>query len=180
MKKLRSFLFELKLYICNNWISVVPSHFIRNWYYAKIMKFSIGNNSTFLMRCLFDFTKGLRIGENSVVNARCRMDTRGGIRIGDNVSISSDVTILTADHDMDSPDFAGRNQAVSIEDYVWVGTGAMIMPGVSIGKGAVVAAGAIVTKDVAPYHVVAGIPAKFIKERKKELRYTASYKRLFQ
>lgn len=180
MKRLRSILFEFKLYLCNYWIATIPSHFIRNWYYTNMMKFCIGKNSTFLMRCQFDFTKGLRIGENSVVNARCRMDNRGGIHIGDNVSISSDVTILTADHDMDSPDFAGRNRPVIIEDYVWIGTAAMIMPGVTIGKGAVVAAGAIVTKDVAPYHVVAGIPAKFIKERQRELRYTASYKRLFQ
>nr|WP_220628090.1 acyltransferase [Confluentibacter sediminis] len=144
------------------------------------MKFNIGKNSSFLMTCVFDCAKHLSIGENSVVNARCRIDNRGGITIGNNVSISSDVTILTADHDMDSPDFAGRVRSVIVEDYVWVGTAAMIMPGVSIGKGAVVAAGAIVTKNVEPYHVVAGIPAKFIKERKRELNYTSSYKRLFQ
>lgn len=144
------------------------------------MEFTIGKHSTFFMRCVFDFKKGLIIGENSVVNARCRIDNRGGVRIGDNVSISSDVTILTADHDMDSPTFAGRNRPVIIGDYVWVGTAAMIMPGVSIGKGAVIAAGSIVTKNVAPYHVVAGIPAKFIKERKRDLIYKASYKRLFQ
>ena len=180
MKKLRSILFELKLYICNNIIATVPSHRMRNWYYTNIMEFRIGNNSTFLMRCLFDFKQGLSLGENSVVNARCRLDTRGGIQIGDNVSISSDVIILTADHDMDSPDFAGRNRPVVIQDYVWVGTRAMIMPGVILGKGAVVAAGAIVTKNVAAYHVVAGIPAKCIKERKRDLKYTASYKRLFQ
>lgn len=180
MRNLRNILFELKLYICNHWISNVPIHFIRNWYYTKVMDFRIGNHSTFLMKCVFDFKKGLSIGENSVVNARCRIDNRGGIKIGDNVSISSDVTILTADHDMNSPDFAGRNRSVTIEDYVWVGTAAMIMPGVTIGQGAVIAAGAVVTKNVAPYNVVAGVPAKFIKERKKELSYTASYKRLFQ
>jgi len=144
------------------------------------MEFIMGKNSSFLMRCVFDYTKHLSIGENSVINARCRIDNRGGITIGDNVSISSDVTILTADHDMDSPDFAGRIRSVTIEDYAWVGTSAMIMPGVTIGKGAVVAAGSIVTKNVEPYHVVAGIPAKFIKERKRELNYTSSYKRLFQ
>ncbi|GAB1858090.1 hypothetical protein MHTCC0001_29270 [Flavobacteriaceae bacterium MHTCC 0001] len=177
---MKQFFSELRLYLCNNFINIVPSHFIRNWYYKKIMRFSIGVNSSFLMRCVFDCTEDLSIGKNSVVNARCRIDNRGGISIGENVSISSDVTILTADHDMDSPDFAGRNRSVNIEDYVWVGTAAMIMPGVSIGKGAVVAAGAIVTKDVEPYHVVAGIPAKFIKERKRNLNYTSSYKRLFQ
>ena len=180
MKQLKSFLFELKLYLCNNWVASIPSHSIRNWYYSQIMGFVIGKNSTFLMRCRFDFKEGIHMGENSAVNARCHLDNRGGIYIGDNVSISSDVTILTADHDMDAPNFQGRVRPVNIQDYVWVGTRAMMMPGVTIGKGAVVAAGAIVTKDVAPYHVVAGIPAKFIKERQKTLRYTASYKRLFQ
>jgi acetyltransferase-like isoleucine patch superfamily enzyme len=180
MKEIRSILFEFKLYICNNVIAILPSHFIRIWYYTKVMKFDIGKNSTFLMRCQFDFKKGLSIGENSVVNARCRLDNRGGIYIGDNVSISSDVIILTADHDMDSPTFKGRIRTVTINNYAWVGTAAMIMPGVTIGEGAVVAAGAIVTKDVAPYHVVAGIPAKFIKERQRDLRYTPTYKRLFQ
>ncbi|WP_372753013.1 DapH/DapD/GlmU-related protein [Mariniflexile sp.] len=132
------------------------------------------------MRCQFDFKNGLSMGENSAVNARCRLDNRGGIHIGDNVSISSDVTILTADHDMDAPNFQGRVRGVTIADYVWVGTRAMIMPGVTIGKGAVVAAGSIVTKDVPPYHVVAGIPAKFVKERQRVLTYTPTYKRLLQ
>lgn len=180
MKKLRSILFEFKLYICNNIIAVVPSHGFRNWFYSHIMKFHIGKNSTFLMRCHFDFTNGIHMGENSAVNARCRIDNRGGVHIGDNVSISSDVIVLTADHDMDTPNFQGRARPVTFEDYVWVGTRAMIMPGVTIGKGAVVAAGAIVTKDVAPYNVVAGIPAKFVKERQRDLRYIPTYKRLFQ
>ncbi|KJD34636.1 acetyltransferase [Tamlana nanhaiensis] len=180
MKKLRSVLFELRLYLCNNIIAVIPSHSIRNWYYKNIMGFILGKNSTFLMRCQFDFKKGIVMGVNSAVNARCRLDNRGGIYIGDNVSISSDVNILTADHDMDSPDFAGRLRAVHIKDYAWVGTAAIIMPGVTIGKGAVIAAGSIVTKDVEPYHVVGGIPAKFIKERQRNLTYTPTYRRLFQ
>jgi len=110
------------------------------------------------------------------------MDTRGGIKIGNNVSISSDVVILTADHDMDNENMDGRNKGVIINDYVWIGTRATLLPGVNIGYGAVVATGAVVTKDVPPYGVAAGVPAKVIKYRNSNngFNYTANYRRLFQ
>jgi acetyltransferase-like isoleucine patch superfamily enzyme len=177
---MKNILSEGRLYLCNHLIANIPSHRIRLWYYEKIMGFKIGSKSTILMKTVIDCTKGIIIGENVVVNARCRLDNRGTITIGDNVSISSDVIILTADHDMNSSNFSGRNRPVIIDDYVWIGTRAIIMPGVTIGKGAVVAAGSLVTKNIAPFHVVGGIPAKFIKERKKELNYNPEYKRLFQ
>jgi acetyltransferase-like isoleucine patch superfamily enzyme len=172
---------EFRLYLCNNIIAYLPSHHIRLWYFKTIMGFKIGNNSSIFMKSIVDCTKGISIGNNSVVNARCRLDNRGTITIGNNVSISSDVIILTADHDMDSVDFSGRNKQVIIEDYVWLGTRSIILPGITIGKGAVVAAGSLVTKNILPYQVVAGVPAKFIKDRKiKDLHYNPTYKRLFQ
>jgi acetyltransferase-like isoleucine patch superfamily enzyme len=177
---MKSYCSELRLYICNHFIANIPSHRFRLWYYKRIMGLEIGNNSTILMKTVIDCSKGIKIGYNSVVNSRCRLDNRGGISIGNSVSISSDVVILTADHDMNTPDFAGRTRGVIIEDYVWVGTHAIIMPGITIGIGAVVAAGSLVTKNVMPYQVVAGVPAKFIKERVKDLKYDPTYKRLFQ
>lgn len=177
---MKNTLSELILYICNHLVSSVPSHIFRLWFYRKVMKFSIGSGSSVLLNCSFDCTKSFKIGQNSVVNGNCRMDTRGGIVIGNNVSISSDVIILTADHDMNSPDFSGRNKPVIIDDYVWIGTRVMILPGVKIGKGAVIAAGSVVVKDVESYNVVGGIPAKLIKSRNKYLEYTTNYRRLFQ
>jgi acetyltransferase-like isoleucine patch superfamily enzyme len=171
---------EFRLYICNHWISCTPSHTVRLWYYRNIMGFRIGKGSTIFMECKFDCAKGLSIGVNSVINARCRLDSRGGISIGDNVSVSADVIILTADHDMDTPNFAGRNKEVVIEDYVWIGTRAMVLPGVIIGKGSLVAAGSVVTKNVEPFSVMGGIPARFIKKRPQNLNYNASFHRLFQ
>ena len=104
----------------------------------------------------------------------------GGIQIGNAVSISSEVLILTADHDPGSTDFAGRNRKVIIEDYVWIGTRAMILPGVTIGRGAIVAAGAVVSKNVEPFTVVAGVPAQCIKKRRQDINYRLNYHRLFQ
>lgn len=177
---LKTFFSELKLYLCNEWISVIPSHVFRKWFYRNIMKFHIGKNGHIFMHCNFDSSGGLSIGEYTVVNSKCRLDTRGGIKIGKNVSVSQEVIILTADHDFNSPDFAGRNRPVTIEDYVWIGTRAMILPGVTIGRGALIAAGAIVTKNVEPFTMVAGIPAKFVKRRFEEVSYNTYYKRLFQ
>lgn len=178
---MKSLVSELKLYIINRWVSSVPSRRMRLWCYRKIMKFKIGKNTAIFMDCTFDCSTLLSIGESSVINRGCRLDPRGGISIGSNVSISNDVTVLTADHDMDN-NMEGRNRQVIIEDYVWIGTRAMIMPGVVIGKGAVIAAGAIVTKNVAAFDVVAGIPAKVIKSRTQvsTFEYTAAYSRLFQ
>jgi acetyltransferase-like isoleucine patch superfamily enzyme len=176
---LSSFFSEFRLYLCNHLLCRIPSHTIRLWFYRKIMNFSIGKNSTVLMHCSFDAAKGFSIGSNSVINGKCRLDTRGHIFIGSNVSISEEVIILTADHDMNTPDFAGRNDGVVIEDYVWVGTRATILPGISIGKGAVIAAGAVVTKDVAPYTIAGGVPAKTLGTRHTDLQYQLSYRRLF-
>lgn len=171
---------DFRIYICNELISRVPSHRFRGWFYRKVMGFQIGKGSTVFLHCTFDCTRTFAIGNHSVVNSGCRLDTRGGIRIGNNVGISQQVIILTADHDLALSDFGGRNREVVIEDYAFVGTRAMILPGVTIGKGAIVAAGAIVTKDVPEYAVVAGTPAKVIKERRKDLNYSAEYLRKFQ
>ncbi len=177
MKRILS---EFRLYVCNYFISQIPSHTIRLWYYRKVMSYLIENNTSIFMRGYFDCAKGLTIGKNTVINSKCRLDSRGGLVIGDNVSISEEVIILTADHDMDSPNFEGRNKNVIIDDYVWIGTRAMILPGVSIGKGAVIAAGSVVTKNVNEFEVVGGIPAKFIKNRSRDLNYKIEYRRLFQ
>jgi acetyltransferase-like isoleucine patch superfamily enzyme len=175
-----TFLSELRIYICNEWIATFPSHSVRNLYYQKVMRFNIDKSCSVLMHCAFDCAQNLVVGRNSVINAKCRLDNRGKITIGENVSISQEVVILTADHDVDTADFAGRSLPVFIQDYVWIGTRAVILPGVTIGKGALIAAGALVTRDVIPYAIVAGVPAKVIKMRREDLTYKTGYRRLFQ
>ena len=180
MKTLRRIIAEFRIFLCNRWVSRVPSRRFRLLFYRKIMKYGIGRQSSIFLDCTFDCTVHFSMKSNSVINTKCRLDNKGGIHIGQNVSISQEVMILSADHDLDSPDFAGRERPVYIEDYAWIGSRAIIMPGVVIGKGAVVAAGAVVTRSVAPYTVVAGVPAKKIRMRPEHITYQLNYSRPFQ
>ncbi len=171
--------FDGLLYCCNQIVSHIPSHIFRRVFYRSLMQFEIGRGTFIFMGARFDCRAGFFLGDHSVVNANCHLDNRGTLRIGNNVSISPDVCILTADHDPQSETFAGRTQPVEIEDYVFVGTRATILPGVKIGRGAVVAAASVVTKNVAPFEIVAGNPAQPIGQRTTELRYQLEYGRLF-
>jgi len=167
------------LFITNRIVAWVPSHFFRLLYYRRGLHFDIGLNSLIFMEAWFDTPGNFCMGKNSIINQKCRLDNRGGIIIGDNVSISAEVCILTADHDLQSEQFDGRSQPVNIHDYVFVGTRAMILPGVTLGRNSAVAAGAVVTKDVPPCTIVAGVPAKPIGVRKVDPKYSVYYPRLF-
>jgi acetyltransferase-like isoleucine patch superfamily enzyme len=167
------------LFLSNRIVARVPSHTLRKLFYRHCLRFGIGKQSYIFMDAWFDARHGFSMGDNSVINQKCRLDNRGGIIIADNVSISAEVCILTADHDLQSAEFAGRKKPVTIESYVFIGTRATILPGVTIGRGAVVAAGAVVTRDVEPYVIVAGIPARRIGARQRDLRYQLNYGRLF-
>lgn len=145
------------------------------------MGFKIGRGSSIFMNVRFDCAKNLKIGNNCVINANCRLDNRGGLFIGENVSISEEVILLTADHDPDTDNLQGRSRKIIIEDYVWIGTRAMILPGATISKGTIVAAAAVVTKSTNEFDIVGGVPAKKIKERPRvQPNYKVGYKRLFQ
>ncbi len=176
---LRVLNFDGTLFIANRIVARVPSHRFRLWFYRQIMGFAIDKGSFIFMDAWFDCKRHFVMGKDSVVNQNCRLDNRGGLTIGNNVSISAETCILTADHDIHLHDAAGRNRAVDIHDYVFIGTRAMILPGVTIGRGAVVAAGAVVTKDIEAFAIVGGVPAKVIGRRPTNLDYSASYVRLF-
>lgn len=150
---------------------------MRHWFYRAIMHVELAPGAHILSGLWLDSRRGLTIGANSVVNQRCRLDNRGGIEIGANVSISPEVHILTGDHDVYSPSLEGRLRKVSIGDYVFIGSRATILPGVSIGEGAVVCAGAIVTRDVPVRAIVAGVPARMIGIRNAPFDYCADGRR---
>jgi acetyltransferase-like isoleucine patch superfamily enzyme len=114
----------------------------------------------------------ISIDRGTIVGHGITLDGRNGIRIGKNVNFSSEVMIWTMQHDYNDSYFGAKGGPVIIEDDAWISVRAIILPGVTIGKGAVVAAGAVVTKDVEPYTVVGGIPAKKIAERNRVLKYS--------
>lgn len=113
----------------------------------------------------------ITIGSNSNINRQCVLDGRGCLYIGNNVDIAQQTNIWTEQHDYNSSSFATIRKSVVIEDYVWIASRATILPGVTIHKGAVVAAGSVVTKDVPSFAVVGGVPAKVIGHRQRELTY---------
>jgi acetyltransferase-like isoleucine patch superfamily enzyme len=125
--------------------------------------------------------KQIVIGNNSVVNSYCLLDGRHGrIIIGNNVDIARETNIFTLEHDPNSDYYETKSGDVNIEDYVWISSRVTIMPGVRICRGAVVASNAVVTKDVEPMCIVAGIPAKVIGIRKSKLKYTIKHFPLFR
>lgn len=115
---------------------------------------------------------GILIGETTTIGHNCVLDGRGGIRIGNNVNLSSEVLIWTVGHDPQDPQFRVKSAPVVVEDYAWLSCRTVILPGVTIGEGAVVAAGAVVTKSVEPYTIVGGVPAIPIGKRNQDLAYT--------
>ena len=161
-------------YLTNHVIARIPIYAVRHAWYRKVVGMRIGEGSAVLMD-LYVYIRGrarpgrtgIAIGRRTIVNQQCCLDGRGGLTIGDYVNISAGVWILTDSHDMNDPLFREVLAPVKIGDYAWIGSRALILPGVTVGEGAVVAAGAVVTRDVEPYTVVAGVPARPVGTRKQ-------------
>ena len=152
----------------------LPSHRIRNFMYKNIWLINMGKKSVIYWGAEIRAGYNLIIGEGSIIGDNSLLDARNNITIGKNVNFSSKVSIYTEDHDHRDPYFRGNTNSsyrVKIDDRAWIGPNVIILHSVHIGEGAVVAAGSVVTKDIAPFSIVAGIPAKVIGERNHDLRY---------
>jgi acetyltransferase-like isoleucine patch superfamily enzyme len=158
-------------FLLNQYTGAIPSQGFRRLVYSKILGMSIGSSSVIYGGCEIRCGSKIKIGNNTSIGHRCILDGRAGLTIGDSVNISTGVWIWTMQHDMNDPWFESEGNPVHIEDYVWLSGRVIVLPGLTIGKGAVIASGAVVTKSVMPYSVMAGVPAKIIGERKKDLRY---------
>jgi len=111
------------------------------------------------------------IGPRSSVGDGAILDGRGGLTIGSDVNLSTQVHIWTAQHDWDSPNFDYESGPVTIGDHVWLSARVTVLPGVSIGEGAVVAAGAVVTRDLESFGLYGGVPARRIRDRRSPKSY---------
>jgi maltose O-acetyltransferase len=164
---LRVFRIRVLNYLTNHVVAHVPSVRARRLWYQHALGIELGRHASVFMGAYVAFLSpganrrnGVRIGRNSRVNRRCTLDFRGGLTIGDNVSISPEVMFVGGSHDVNSPWFGDVMRPISIEDHAFIGTRAMILPGVTVGRGAVVTAGSLVSSDVAPMTIVAGVPAR--------------------
>jgi acetyltransferase-like isoleucine patch superfamily enzyme len=115
--------------------------------------------------------KNIYIGKRSIIGHDCFLDAKGGIYIKKDVNISSYSKIITAKHLVNDPDFKGIDKPITINDRVWIASGAIILQGITIGEGSVIAAGSVVCKDIEPFTIVGGVPAKKIGHRNCNLRY---------
>lgn len=154
----------------------------------KIFGLSIGQNSAIEKRCKFVYPKNISIGQNCYINhdSLFLSSEKARISVGNLCMIGMNCIILTTNHTYSNWQIPIRLQhdidnSVIIEDDVWIGANVTILPGVIIGRGSIVGAGAVVAKDVEPYSIVGGVPAKHIKYRfDKKKRLLASQLNLKQ
>ena|SRR2546430_7053593 len=174
-------------FVTNHIISHIPSYGIRHTWYCKILGWRIGPKAAILLGQHVQMagvrTSGQKvsIGQGTVINQGCFLYTTGGLLIGEHVSISAGVWLVTGTHDMNDPQFPDYYKPIIIGNHAWIGIRSTILGGVTIGEGAVVMAGAVVTHDVDPYAVVGGVPARVVSQRKlQDLSYTLDFHPLFE
>lgn len=162
------------------WGGHIPLHTIRRYLY-KLAGLKIGKASVIHMWANFFQPNNIEIGEDTIVGDHAFLDGRASLKIGNHVDIASSVMVYNSEHDVASDDFKAIEAPVEIDDYVFIGPRVIILPGVKIGRGAIVAAGAVVTNDVRPFEIVGGVPARVIGMRKnRTLKYILGRARLFQ
>ena len=172
--------FALKDYLFREWAMRIPFHTIRRFFIKQTVK-KVGKCGFVMMKVEFRNGKNIEIGDYCFINKYTLLDGRGGkLTIGNNVDIAQEVNIWTLSHDPHDDYHGVWGKEVVIEDYVWIASRATIMPGIRIGRGAVVAAGSIVTKDVPAMVIVAGNPAKIVGERKSNLKYRLDWQPWFK
>jgi maltose O-acetyltransferase len=159
--------YKLILYLYNEYIFLVGK--IRASFWRLFFK-KIGENVFILDSCRFYSPKGISLGHDVSINHHVNLSGPGGLDIGNFVMIGSNCNILTSNHNFDRYDLAMIYQGtkldkVVIEDDVWLGTNVVVLPGVRIGRGAIIGAGAVVTKDIPEYAIAGGVPAKVLKFR---------------
>jgi len=170
INRIKAIFLEFEVYLLHL-LGKIPCHSLRRFFY-RIAGVKIGKGSVIHMYARFYNPKNIQIGKDTIIGEFSVLDGRDKLKIGNHVDIASQVMIYNAEHDINDPHFLAHTAPVIIEDYVFIGPRAIILPGVKIGKGAVVAAGAVVTKDVPPFAIVGGVPAKIIGERRlKKLNY---------
>lgn len=161
-------------WIVNSILAHFPSKHIRH-YGLKLFGMKLARNVRFYQGYHIRNPKGISIADGVSVGPKVLLDGRKGLTIGKSAVIAYEAIIWTLNHDYNDVNFCGKGAPVTIGDYAWICSRSIILPGITIGKGAVVASGAVVTSDVPPYTIVGGIPAKEIGKRQQN-DYVYGYK----
>jgi putative colanic acid biosynthesis acetyltransferase WcaF len=151
-------------------MSWAPTHAMRV-FGLRIAGAKIGRNVAIGRGARALYPWRLSIGANTIIGLRVCLDARGGLTIGSSCNIADDIAVWTAEHDIQSPEFAMTEAPTIIGDRVWICYRSILLPGVNVGEGSVVASGSVVTKGVPPFSVVGGVPAKVIGKRNEHLTY---------
>lgn len=173
MNKLKNIVIEFSYglwALINSFIMSLPFYIIRHLW-LRLFGMKMGRHNAIKRNVEIRFPQRIIIGDYTTINRGVLLDGRGFLEIGSNVDIAQDVYIWTVEHDYNSPDYCGSPEKVIVDDYVWIASRSTILPGVHIGKGAVVASGAVVTKDIPENAIVGGVPAKIIGRRKPVYTY---------
>jgi acetyltransferase-like isoleucine patch superfamily enzyme len=159
----------------NVWMTHVPSRRARRLFLSRMLG-SAGQGSFLCMHVHLMEPWSIHLGERAVVNAHCILDGRGSpITIGHDTDIGTGSHIWTLEHDPNSATHATRSGPVTIGDHCWIASRVTVLPGVTVGRGAVIAAGAVVTTDVPELAIAGGVPAKVIGMRDNPLTYKLNF-----
>lgn len=179
-KNLAVIVISFSYYLFNSFFNRIPFNVIRVALARMYVK-KIGKDCVMLMGVEIRSGKNIEIGNNVVINKKVLLDGRGGkLIIGDTVDIAQESMIWTLEHSVNDSNHAAVGADVEIKDHAWIGARSIILPGVTISRGAVVATGAVVTKNVEEKTIVGGVPAKKIGQRDNQLTYRLNFNPWFK
>ena len=178
IEKARYLARHFMLFGANRVVGQLPGHALRLAYLRHVLGWSIGERSSVHHGLkIFGGRGRVRIGDYSTLQMDCLVVGAGmaDLIIGNRVAIAYRASLIMGSHDVYSPTFAGITGPITIEDYVFVGSSATILLGVTLGEGTVVTAGSVVTKSTPPYSIVRGNPAQVVGRRPRGLDYSAEH-----
>jgi maltose O-acetyltransferase len=161
--------------IVNGFVARLPLRWLRVMVYRQMLG-ATGTDIMIGRHVRFYKPRNIYLGSRIFINRDCVLDGRGGkLVIENDVDIGMGTWIWTLEHRVASPSHAAEGRDVTIADHVWISTRSNILPGVTLGRGSVVASGAVVTRDVPERAIVGGIPARVIGQRDNALEYSIEY-----
>src|SRR5579859_2339979 len=157
-------------YLLNTFVNKIPFPEVRMGLYRQA-GMSVHATTNIMMHCFVLEARKITIGPNCIIGPFTTLDGRGRMTVGRNVNIAGEVLTIGGQHLVDSPSAEGLVGKIVIEDNAWIAMRATLLPGVTVHEGAYVAACALVNRDVEPYTLVGGVPAKKIRDRNRDIQY---------